>query len=406
MLKDRKLLEQYIEDKKEKYIFDTMKRNELINYIYEKYNLPVGIAAGMIVQNDLVSQTEFILFCLLEAIGTFDKKNYVEKFFTPIEIQGYLNEKWTEENIQFPIEFSAIKVNDDQWIGITNTKVLLQLRKAQLIKYNANAQRVLKKIVRGENVIFKIKPNVIAIKAIKALMKSRLYIPTTITLNIPFESDSIFSYDDKNKKFIVDKLDTFDISDGYHRYLALCELCDEDDDFFYQMELRITNFTEDKVRNFIFQEDQKTRMTRSQSNSMNTNRVSNMAVDRLNEMSSFYFKGQIGRNSGTIDYAAFSDIIEEVYFKAKKLYTNADVLNVVNDLKEKFNALAEFNSSYMNMIMGKKELLLIMYFFKNEESIETAIKLIDSAFKNNKTEEFGLISNNVGTMFKHIKKFL
>ena len=385
MLKDKKELELYLEKRCEHIVFAKEISNTIMNYIYEKYAIPMGTTMDMIAQRvSLSEKTEFELFCLLDAINVVDnddknkrvKEDYLSSYFTELEITSYKKQKLESGKIKFPIRISCMQVSENQWIGATNSRFFMDLRDAQLIKYNANAQRVMKRIIKGDSILFKIMPNKLAIKSIKQLMKQEMYIPTVITLNIPYDSDTEFYYDKKENELVIKSLDAFDISDGYHRYLAMCELSDESADFNYPMEIRIINFSDEKTRQFIFQEDQKTKMAQADSRTMNINRPSNNVIDRLNEMPGFDFKGQIGRNEGSINYGALSDVIEYFYFKARKNYTNVDVINAAKDVKETLNALASYNPNYITRNLNLKELATIFYAFSKQDTA-TACQTID-----------------------------
>lgn len=403
MLKDKRELECFLENQCEKIVFNTGLCIKIREYMYEKYNISTGTTMDMIARNILGSQTEFVLFCLTDGIDYVNETNYKKEFFTDIEINRYLTEKMENDTIKFPIRIKCVQVSSDQWIGAADAKFFMKLRKAQLIKYNANAQRVMKRIIKGESILFKLVPNKIAIKAIRVLMQKGMYVPTTITLNIPYDSDTNFYYDDKEMELVIRSLDSFDISDGYHRFLAMCEESDSNNKFNYPMEIRIINFTDEKTRQFIFQEDQKTKMAKGSSNAMNMNRPSNNVIDKLNEMSTFEFKGQIGLNEGTINYAALSDIIEYFYFSTKKEYTNIDIRNARDNVKEKLNALAEYDKKYITKVLGIRELALIFYVFNKESDLTKACEIIDNAFNNNVLKGIKINSRVAKPLFNTIE---
>ena len=377
MLKDKKDLIVFLEKTCERIAFNNELCTKIREYMLEEYNVPSGMTMDMISRGMLGDKTEFLLYCLIDGIDYATESNHKETFFSAIELDSYAKNKFENDKIKFPIKIQCIQVKEDQWIGATNSRFFMDLRKVQLIKYNANAQRVMKKIIRGEDILFKIVPNKLAIKAISILMEKGLYIPTTITLNIPYDSSAEFYYNEN--EIIVKSIENFEISDGYHRYLAMCECSDRNPDFNYPMEIRIINFTEEKTRQFIFQEDQKTKMTQSNSKTLDTNRASNNVIDRLNEMSTFDFKGQIGRNEGTINYAAMSDFIEYFYFNEKKIYNNIEIRNVANELKEKFNALAEYDPGYITKPLDFRQLAVIFYIFSIETDLSKAAAMIDNA---------------------------
>jgi hypothetical protein len=388
MLKSKSELISFLEKRCENIAFNNDLYTQIREYMLDKYEIPTGTTMDMIARNMLDEQTEFLLFCLVDGIDVAIKSKYKKEFFSEIEIDSYTKQKMESSKIKFPIVIKCDQVSKDQWIGACNSRFFMDLRRDQLIRYNVNAQRVMDRKIKGENIIFKIIPNKIAIKAIKILMQKNLYIPTTITLNIPYDSDADFYFDENNRKLVINNIDLFNISDGYHRYLAMSELSDENPDFNYPMEIRIINFTDEKTRQFIYQEDQKTKMSRSNSRSMSINRASNNVIDRLNEMSAFDFKGQISRVDGTIDYAAMSDFIEHFYFKDKNTYTNMDIRNVANEVKEKFNALSERDSTYINKVLDFKELAVIFYVFNTESDLQKAVDIIDKALKSGVSKQF------------------
>ena len=147
-------------------------------------------------------------------------------------------------------------------------------------------------------------------------------------------------------------------------------------------------------------------MAKGNSEAMNMNRPSNNVVDRLNQMSTFEFKGQIGLNEGTINYAALSSVIEFFYFPKKKEYTNVDIRNARDDIKEKMNYLAEFDPKYITKPLGERELALIFYVFHKEDDMEKACKIIDNAFNNNILKGVKTFGKVAKPLFNAIEKKL
>ena len=115
-----------------------------------------------------------------------------------------------------------------------------------------------------------------------------------------------------------------DILDGYHRYIAISQVVREYPEWDYQMELRITTFTEEKAKQFIYQNDQKTQMRRINSESMNQYSPSNIVVEKLNTNPSSNIRGQISRNNGNIDFSFLSAVIHTCYLLCPKVDSFAD----------------------------------------------------------------------------------
>ena len=349
----------------ERVLFDKEKSNNTLYAMQISFNIPTGMTMDLLTGRiNLEDANEFILFALCNCLDKELEKKNTNKYFTPIEIEGYSKSKYHEETIKFPIEIKCVPVTADQWIGSVDVDFIMKLRRAQLINYNANAQRTLQKVVKGERSYYKITLNKDAINKITESMDNGNYIPNTITLNMPETAD--FSYDDSKCVLNIKTLDHFDISDGYHRYIAMGQLKDKNPDFNYPMELRIVMFSEDKVKQFIYQEDQKTKMKKIDSDSMNMNAPENLVVERLNRDVMFNLKNKIARNNGSINYGELATIIKYFYFKGQGADKSIRrIIEVESEIRDKFNKLTETYPSLLDKDYSFAELMIIFYTFDN-----------------------------------------
>lgn len=392
MLKDKKALEQYLEQQCDRIVVD----NDLCKYIYtyanETYDIPKGIVSDLISRRKTMAEaTEFELFILLDSMHNVikdDKKiQGIDKFYAMQEAQYYRKSKYENTNIKFPLIFKMIQIEEDQWSGKIDVKTLMQLRQAQLINYNVNAQRTMQKIIKGDKESYKITLNQKAVSEIASGYVHNTFIPNTITLNIPAEIDSEFYYDEDSCSLVIKSLDHFDITDGYHRYIAACQVSDSDNNFDYNMELRIVNFTEDKAKQFIFQEDQKTKMRKVDSNSMNMNKAANIVVTRLNESIRCNLKGLINRNQGLINFGEMAMLVDWFYIKnnKKKGSSNAIQLEAIKELTENINILTESNTKYLeeqwNYLLLLSAMCVFDYCKNNNFDRKNMASLVDKVFK-------------------------
>ena len=349
----------------ERVLFDKEKSNNTLYAMQTSFNIPTGMTMDLLTGRiNLEDANEFILFALCNCLDKELEKKNTNKYFTPIEIEGYSKSKYHEETIKFPIEIKCVPVTADQWIGSVDVDFIMKLRRAQLINYNANAQRTLQKVVKGERSYYKITLNKDAINKIIESMDNGNYIPNTITLNMPETAD--FSYDDSKCVLSIKTLNHFDISDGYHRYIAMGQLKDKNPDFNYPMELRIIMFSEDKVKQFIYQEDQKTKMKKIDSDSMNMNAPENLVVERLNRDVMFNLKNKIARNNGSINYGELAAIIKYFYFKGQGVDKSIRrIIEVESEIRDKSNKLTETYPSLLDKDYSFAELMVIFYTFDN-----------------------------------------
>ena len=280
------------------------------------------------------------LFCLIDSIDKILGETNLCKFYTKAEINNYT--KYKENNrIEFPIKIKCIKIDNNQYIGKCDANFLCKLANSQMINYNTNAQRTLTRVAKGKTEYYKITLNESAVNRIQKAYEEKSFIPNTITLNIPKEEDCDFTYDEESNLLIINELNHFDITDGYHRYIALSREKTKDANFNYDMELRIINFSNDKTQHFIYQEDQKTKMKKSDSNSMNISRPANIVVERLNEDVRFDFVGQIDRACGKINFSEFADDIEYIFFKQEKNPSMKRIIEIEKDIRNYINAMVE-----------------------------------------------------------------
>ena len=342
----------------------------ICDYVKDTYEIPRTITSDYIsMRLPLEQASEFILFCLLDGIEKITEKHKTEidNFFTMQEFKTYKDSKYETKDIKFPLRLKMIQVADDQWIGKISTKTLMDFRKAQLINYNANAQRTMQRIVKGEKEFYKITINNGTVSALKELILKNVYIPTPFTMNIPTESSSDFYYDEDRCEFVIKSLDAFDISDGYHRYVTFCSIHDEDkdDNFDYDMEFRIINFPDDKVQQFIYQEAQQTKMKKVDSNSFNMNKAANVVVTRLNENPMCNLQGLISRNQGIIHFGYLADFVNYFYFKSvtNKAKEKSVTITAIKELTDNFNMLTEYDSVYLEEEYTFKQLAAVMCMF-------------------------------------------
>lgn len=367
MLKAKQELEIYLEKEIMKIISNVDICQNIYLCLKETYDIPRSVTSDFLtMRTPLVEASDFILFCLLDGIEkeTKKKKSRIDEYFTSQEIKAYSVAKYNVDKIKFPLILKMIQVTDDQWIGKIDTKTLMKFRAAQLINYNVNAQRTMQRIIKGDKEIYKITINQATVNAIYKLYIDDAYIPTPFTLNIPQDINNDFYYDEDKNELVIRSLDHFDINDGYHRYVAACKAHDLDENFNYSMELRIVTFSEDKSKQFIYQQDQKTKMRKADSDSMNMNKAANIVVKRLNESPRCNLKGLINRNKGAINFADLAELVHYFYFKGKttKDRENILIVSVVKELTEMFNMITEYNEKYLESY-SYKQLVAVMFLF-------------------------------------------
>ncbi len=379
--KENEVIE-WLDAKRKTLITSTELLNKIAELNYSNHSIEYFITNKIISnKHGLDNITSLQIFCTIDSIDKALGEDNLKKFYTEMEIRNYIKYK-DKISVSFPIEIHCVKINDEQYIGKCDVDFLIALRNAQLINYNKNAQRTLKRVAKGDSEYYEISINKSAVNRIQEAYKQKIFIPNTITLNIPHDVESDFYYDSDNQTLVINSIEHFDITDGYHRYLAMCREKDFDANFNYDMELRIVNFSLDKTRQFIYQEDQKTRMNKSDSNSMDTTRVSNIIVERLNSDMRFLLKGNIDRNDSLINFAEFSDDLEYVFKLKNKKPTNKELMNIEKRIRDNINYLVETNDDLLVNKYARIYWIGVLYYIANDE-YDSLIKFNERYTKDN-----------------------
>lgn len=286
-------------------------------------------------RESVAAASDFILYCLCKAYYP----GYIKEHFLPNEIKQYDKLKIVEEKLVTPLSMKVIQVSDQQWIGKITAKELMLWRNAQIINYNENAQRTLKHIIRHGRDIYQISLNNKAVNSVMELMESDSFIPNTLTFNIP--EDIHYEYDQDSYTLTINLNEQkLDILDGYHRYIAISKMLSKNPDFDYNMEVRFVQFSESTAQQFIWQEDQKTKMAKSQSEAMDQHKLANQITQRINDNGACDLYHHITAN-GIINKGYFAQMVDRVYCKgiAKK--------NELKVQKETVNYLVD----YLNILV-------------------------------------------------------
>ena len=291
--------------------------NSLTRIIEQKHGIPIRISNDYIsLLKKFVDAPNEYLYCFMEAIDT----NALPKYFDAKEIKKYEKYKYNSKKLKFPLAFEATQISDNQWIGRITVQELVNL--FPVINYNTNTQRSLRRNTINGVEVYSIFLNEKAISEITESYLNQTYIPNTITLNIPEDVD--FEYKEGN--LIFKSLEKLDIIDGYHRYIAMTRAYSADTRFDYPMEVRWTVFSEDIARQFIWQEDQKTKMKRVESEAFNQNNSGNQLINMLNQVTTL--KDIVSVN-GNVNAGIASEYINAFWFnKLKHIYSRKEIVEV------------------------------------------------------------------------------
>lgn len=355
MLKPRRKLIEIVEQEITKTLTVLMQNKKLnhANELASRYGIPLDISQDYLSGiKPLDDASDFLLFALLNVMN----KKLVPDYFSDEEIGRYSNTRFELKPIENELKFDVVQVALDQWIGIINVQKLKEFRDAQIVQYNPNTQRTMTRITVNGEEHYKITINRKAIEGIKQSFLNNIYIPNTITFNIPEEAYE--EYNEQTKTLSISNIDHMDILDGYHRYIALSEIFNEKPDFDYTMELRIVKFGEKKAKQFIWQEDQKTQMSRLDSAAFNQYNVTNTIIQRLN---SNILQGAANSNGGIIDPGVLTLSLNLTYCKNAVGLSRSEEVKLAKKVESDFTQLFDNDPSVFDKKWNRNYTLCAIY---------------------------------------------
>lgn len=385
-MQHREEFEKKVDRQLTEFIGNVSAQREFIFKLVKNWDFPLDLASDLTQKKiGLLAESDFILYALAVEL----KLKNLDRYYSDMEQKEFSKSKFYVERLKFPVELNMIRVASDQWIGSIMISDLMKFRDAQIITYNENTQRTIQRVVRGEDVYYRITVDDAVVSQIAAEYEEEQYIPNTLTFNLP--ATASFEYDEENKKLIIYELDNLDIIDGYHRYLGATKALMKDPKLDFPMELRIVSFSENKARHFIWQEDQKTKMTKLDSRSFNQHNYGNTLTQYLDMNPAFTASGLINKR-GIIDPGYFGQILDDLAFwklndkEAKDTYLNLrkTLINDLNNTLDEYPSLLEHRWSY-------KETLAVLYVTLNWQPTDGNKEMLISEF--NEVLNEGLYKN-------------
>jgi hypothetical protein len=148
-------------------------------------------------------------------------------------------------------------------------------------------------------------------------------------------------------------------------------------------EVRITYFDTDKAKAFIVQEDKKNKINAHYIKSLDTNKLSNLIVKKLNENSNSYLRGKITtdkiyikKGKALIMFDVLSDAIEFTF----KPMQNADIIQQGKFILNGLNYILEEHEGYLdetNELIWSAFIVMLSKVYKNKNwqaSIDVMLK--------------------------------
>ena len=335
--------------------------NDLKNYLEEKYDYPpIEYMQYMLGARPLEFLEDEHYFWLIDGINNLNvsEKIRLDQYFSDIEMRTYSVSKYTEPVIEkYPIVFKVIEVTDDRWSTKIDVQTLKDLYDKQLIIYNPNTQRQLKKTSYGGVDYYTIDIVSKSIKEIESLLEKGEFISNDLSFNLSIDNPNI-EFDIKGDELIVTSGE-FDIIDGFHRFRAAMNVINRNPDFNFTFGLRIMNYNESKANAYIGQEDKRNQISLIHRKSLDSTNATNIVIERLSNTSNSRLKCMIGTEGIALISRAYLFGLIDYYYKTSQA-SRSELSKISNKLIGIFNSIIDDIPEYENGI-NNTDLAVIIY---------------------------------------------
>ena len=405
----RKEIEAYFDRCVVKYASTPGEIEKIAKECYKIRNMPVFRTTSILqlTEASSVEVKNAEMYFVLDAMKSiFQTDINLDKYYTEIEIGRYSKAKYQEnETVVFPLVIPAIQNRDDQWMASVSARQLLTWRQS-IMRYNSNIQRALTTIVRNGVTYEKITLNKASVKNMQKLFRERKYVPDVITVNID-DDGADFYYDEKEKALIINSVKYLDLTDGYHRLVALSKVAEEDPEFDYHMWLQITNFSESLASHFIWQVEQRNVMPKATIATYNMDDLSNKIVKRVNEANDCNLCGCITRG-GMCDFTIFASVISYgIVRNIPEARMREALVTATKDIIKTVNEITEGDLSLLSRKMTTPEIRALAYcccqFYGKKSkagAYELFTKLVNAKERETDLAKTSLITKTVFAIFK------
>lgn len=342
--------------------------------IFKKHNVNKGFIKNFLNgEKSLMFADEVYLYLLAKEIESYEseKENNIRvgALFHDVEIADYENYYEDKKEIKSELVLKSVtKLADDMFVTILSYKEISELYSNGYIDYNFVTQRNPKYTKGGAS---DINLNYRAVHEIKNEMLKGSFIPNIITFNMLEDGELAADYKFNENEGIL-KINTnnteIDILDGMHRSVGLMKALKLNPDLTGRMMVYFTNFSVDKARKYIVQEDKRNKINNAYIKSLDINLYSTL-INAINTDKDSELEGKITPHLGTVKldsniaYVSFETMNKalERYFPMRK---KSDVRRYTKKFIEDFNwILEEFEDEFMEKSRLNNDKSFIIYLY-------------------------------------------
>lgn len=299
------------------------------------------------------------IFWLIKGINKLQQRIKIEDYFVESEIREFSNAKFVfvKESIYPYVIDIKDEISDDQWVTTMDMDLMKDLYDKQLIVYNPNTQRELKRIVRGQEEIYTVNVNMSSVDEIRQLMYAGKFIPNDLSFNLNLDNPDV-KFDIVNEKLVLYE-GRLDIIDGFHRFKAAIMNKADNPDFNFKFIINLMNFNEAKACDYIAQEDKRNKISIDYRKSLDTNNLTNIIIDRINASPDSLVRGLIGKEGTNVISRADLFWLVDTLYNTKDM-SRGELLRTAGHIINVMNLAIDDNADYLNGI-NFMEMTFIIY---------------------------------------------
>jgi hypothetical protein len=369
------------------------------------------------------------LLCKLFYEETKEELINPEKYFNDAEIsRAKLFKIETKEQERYPIVFEKVeRVYDDLYSFYLNAQQIADLYSKNLITWNKETQRQTKiKNISGDFVEVP-DINTTSINQIADRILKGKQLTNHINFNLLKNGEEDYEYDVKNEILTVYSGE-IDIADGAHRSYGVINAVRTNPDIQFKLGVYFTNYSAEKAREFIRQENVRNKIEKSHLETFNSENLAMTVTIDLNSHPKCDLSGKITKDKTNLDLGialTTTDIVSSAikYEYDENLKSNRDAGIITDWLVKFFNELMGLYSdelihnikqakennyiNHENMFIGYIALSKELYGKDDWKNVlQTAMSRIDFSKENSIWKEENLNINSKKSLTKpYIKKF-
>lgn len=325
-------------------------QKEVEKIMAKKYNVKYGDTVDIFNEISPMSIDELdgdMLYKLMKSIHevaisryeSLDPSDLFEgAYFSEEEIEEYKKPLADEEDFDIIIT-DWRQVSENKYTIYIGIDEVIRWRNYNKLRFNPETQRDLITIMKNGVPIKKLDINRKSINEMKELRKKGLYFPVRGIINInPEYNDRPII--DKDGNMVVSAETHMDLIEGFHNYISMCEVKDENPDYEELCEFDIMLLNVDDANRFILQMDKKNHFKSNQTIRMDKINQVNYVINQLNKSGEFHLYGTINSNMAVFINRIISTLfdIKQDRMKAIKLLDTITInMNYIVKTKNHFD---------------------------------------------------------------------